>query len=176
MSVCDTSFIYSTCSALCVVRYATYVKRDPHECQKRPTYMSKETHIYVKKDPFVCLTCSVLAEPDTKMWIFIYMSKETHIYVKRDPRICQKRPAYMSKEICQKRGGNLGRRICVAVCRSVLQCVAVWCSVVQCGAVWCSVLQYMHCVAVCCSVLRCVAVCCGVLQFVILGRCGREFR
>jgi len=31
------------------LRYDTCVKRDQHMCQKRPTYLSKETYMYVKR-------------------------------------------------------------------------------------------------------------------------------
>jgi len=50
----------------------------PHDTIK-PMYTSKETLIYVKRDPHI--------------WI-----KKTHIYVQRDPYIRQKRPKHTSKE------------------------------------------------------------------------------
>ena len=56
-------------------------------CQKRPTSMSKETHVDVKRDPRRCQK-----RPTS-------MSTETHVDVNRDPRRCQQRPTSTQRDI-----------------------------------------------------------------------------
>ena len=86
-----------------------YAKRDlpmPKEtylCQKRPTYMSKETYLHV------------------------YMSKETYLHAKRDLLACQKRPTYITAHMTHAHTATEDAGMCVCdvcfyVSRSLLAC------------------------------------------------------
>ena len=78
------------------------MKRHLYKHEKRPTFMSQETYIYIKKETYIHMKRHLYKHEKRPTFMsqetYIYIKKETYIHMKRHLYTHEKRPIFMSQE------------------------------------------------------------------------------